>query len=122
MSSADVAAAPQVPAGLSNASKGAAAAGDCLKIIMRVPEIDSFSADGAAPPQVTGRIDVRDVYFAYPSAPDFLICNGYSLVVHAGQQCALSGPSGSGKSTIINLLQRFYDPQVSDWCEYRWLV
>ena len=48
---------------------------------------------------------------ADPSSPSHDICNGYSLTIPAGQTCALCGPSGSGKSTIIQLLERFYDPQ-----------
>ena len=48
----------------------------------------------------------------YPLRPTFFICRGYSLHVPAGSSCALCGPSGSGKSTIIQLLERFYDPQA----------
>jgi ATP-binding cassette subfamily B (MDR/TAP) protein 1 len=51
------------------------------------------------------------VFFAYPTAPEHLVCNGYSLSVQAGQTVALCGASGSGKSTIIALIERFYDPQ-----------
>ena len=58
----------------------------------------------------TGTLDVRDVVFAYPSAPERPICRGCTLHIDAGQVCALVGPSGSGKSTIIQLLERFYDP------------
>jgi len=77
----------------------------------RVPPIDSFSDAGEKPSSCLGEIVVQDVVFAYPAAPTFNICNGYTLHIKAGQQCALSGPSGSGKSTIINLMERFYDPQ-----------
>jgi len=87
------------------------AAADVLSIISRVPAIDSFSEAGQTPEAVAGEIEVRDVVFAYPTAPDHLVCNGYSLSVSAGQTVALCGASGSGKSTLVALLERFYDPQ-----------
>ena len=38
------------------------------------------------------------------------VLNGFSLRVEVGQTVALVGPSGGGKSTVMQLLQRFYDP------------
>ena len=89
---------------------GRQAAARVLTIINRVPKIDSFSESGAKPGSVVGNIEVRDVVFAYPSAPETTVCYGYNLSVAAGATVALCGPSGSGKSTIIQLLERFYDP------------
>ena len=43
-----------------------------------------------------GDVELRGVVFAYPSAPAFHICSGFSLTIPAGTSCALVGPSGSG--------------------------
>jgi len=95
---------------IGNWTAALSAAGALVKIVQRVSPIDSFADDGATLPDVRGDIEVRDVVFAYPSAPEHLVCKGYNLSIQAGQTVALSGPSGSGKSTIIALIERFYDP------------
>ncbi len=58
---------------------------------------------------IKGKIELRHVYFAYPTRPEQVILKDVSLTVYPGQQAALVGYSGSGKSTIIQLLTRFYD-------------
>ena len=40
------------------------------------------------------------------------IIDDFSISVHKGEKVALVGPTGCGKTTIINLLMRFYDPQI----------
>jgi len=103
--------APMLKAGaLADLKNASAAAVRLFKLFDRVPGIDNFSKEGATLPSVRGDIRVENVVFAYPSAPEHLVCKGYSLVIPAGQTVALCGPSGSGKSTIIQLLERFYDP------------
>ena len=58
---------------------------------------------------IKGKIELRHVYFAYPTRPEQIILKDVSLTIEPGQQVALVGYSGSGKSTIIQLLTRFYD-------------
>ena len=58
---------------------------------------------------IKGKIELRHVYFAYPTRPEQVILKDVSFTVYPGQQDALVGYSGSGKSTIIQLLTRFYD-------------
>ena len=58
---------------------------------------------------IKGKIELRHVYFAYPTRPEQVILKDVSLTIYPGQQVALVGYSGSGKSTIIQLLTRFYD-------------
>jgi ATP-binding cassette subfamily B (MDR/TAP) protein 1 len=58
---------------------------------------------------IKGKIELRHVYFAYPTRPEQIILKDVSFTVYPGQQAALVGYSGSGKSTIIQLITRFYD-------------
>ena len=59
---------------------------------------------------ISGKVELKNVDFAYPSRPDVKVLNAINLKIPKGQQVALVGPSGSGKSTITKLLLRFYDP------------
>ena len=58
---------------------------------------------------IKGKIELRHVYFAYPTRPEQVILKDVSFTVYPGQQVALVGYSGSGKSTIVQLITRFYD-------------
>ena len=58
---------------------------------------------------IKGKIEFKNVTFAYPTKPDLNVLKGISFSVQPGQSAALVGYSGCGKSTIIQLLERFYD-------------
>ena len=60
---------------------------------------------------IRGRIQFENVTFAYPTHPDKKVLKNVSFTISPGEKFAIVGPSGSGKSTIIQLLERFYDPQ-----------
>ncbi|MDZ7342902.1 MAG: ABC transporter ATP-binding protein/permease [candidate division KSB1 bacterium] len=60
-------------------------------------------------PPLKGRIEFRDVSFAYKRGHKVL--KNLNFVVESGELVALVGHSGAGKSTLISLLLRFYDPQ-----------
>lgn len=61
------------------------------------------------PENMTGRIEFKNVTFAYPSKKNDKVLKNVSFEILPGQKSALVGPSGCGKSTCIQLLLRFYD-------------
>uniref|UniRef100_A0A3Q3MZQ3 ATP-binding cassette, sub-family B (MDR/TAP), member 11a n=1 Tax=Mastacembelus armatus TaxID=205130 RepID=A0A3Q3MZQ3_9TELE len=92
-------------------ASGRAAAKVIFEIIDQEPEIDRFSEGGYKLDKVKGDIEFHNVTFYYPSRPEVKVLNELSMQVKAGETTAFIGPSGSGKSTIIQLIQRFYNPQ-----------
>ncbi|KAJ3318973.1 GTPase-activating protein [Boothiomyces sp. JEL0866] len=91
---------------------GIGAGAKIFDTINRVPPIDPYDEGGEKikPEDTKGRIVLKDIDFTYPSRPDVQILKKYNLTIEPGTTVALVGQSGSGKSTIIQLLERFYDP------------
>jgi len=58
-----------------------------------------------------GAVVFDKVNFTFPNRPDALALDKVSFTINPGETVALVGPSGAGKSTIIQMLQRFFDPQ-----------
>lgn len=70
--------------------------------------IQVVSGEGElATPVVAGRVDFKEVQFAYSNGVPVL--HGLSFEVPAGNTVAIVGATGAGKSTVIKLLLRFYD-------------
>ncbi|CAL1527237.1 unnamed protein product [Lymnaea stagnalis] len=86
------------------------AGGTVFSIIKDVPKIDSSDPSGQKPLTVNGYIQFKDVEFSYPTRPEVKVLKSFNLDIEPGQTVALVGSSGCGKSTIVNLIQRFYDP------------
>ena len=61
------------------------------------------------PEKVHGRFELKDVDFTYPNGTQALF--GVNMVIEPGKITALVGLSGAGKSTVVNLLDKFYEPQ-----------
>ena len=89
--------------------QASAAALRVFEIIDEQPEIRERE-HAVALPQPEGRVEMRDVTFAYPHASGPPVLEGFNMVVAPGETVAVVGRTGSGKSTIARLLPRFYDP------------
>lgn len=97
----------------SDIAKGSSAIRTIFTILDRKSEIDPEDpkANEDIEEPTKGFIELKNVFFSYPSRPDQMIFKGLTLKIEAGKTVALVGQSGSGKSTIIGLIERFYDPQ-----------
>ncbi|XP_073126542.1 ABC transporter B family member 19-like [Henckelia pumila] len=92
-------------------SQGTVAAGRLFQVIDNIPAIDAYSPEGRTPTNnMRGKIEFRDVSFAYPSRPSLQILQSLNLVIPSAKTLALVGASGGGKSTVFALIERFYDP------------
>ncbi|XP_051133578.1 putative multidrug resistance protein [Andrographis paniculata] len=94
-------------------SRGSNAVRSVFAILDRQSEIDPenpWQPDARKSSRIRGRVELRNIVFAYPSRPEQFILKGLNLKISAGTTLALVGQSGSGKSTIIALIERFYDP------------
>lgn len=92
-------------------SKAKSSAVSVFAILDRKSEIDPSDESGMTLDNVKGEIELRHVRFRYPTRPDVEIFRDLCLSIHSGKSVALVGESGSGKSTVIQLLQRFYNPE-----------
>ncbi|MCA0892615.1 ABC transporter transmembrane domain-containing protein [Microbulbifer agarilyticus] len=92
---------------------------DLLNVKAEIPVSETVSSQtagqdaGSKVDGAQGEVELafESVTFHYPSRRDKPALEELSLDVPAGKSLALVGPSGAGKSTMMDLLQRFYDPQ-----------
>jgi len=92
--------------------RAAGASERLLALLDTKPAILAPTHPVGLPTLPSGRLELRDVSFVYPSRPDTPALRGLSLDIAAGERIALVGPSGAGKSTLFQLLLRFYDPSA----------
>ena len=69
----------------------------------------------ALTPPIHGKVEFRDVSFAYPDGGEIL--HHVDFTVEPGQTIGILGNTGSGKSTLLYLLSGLYEPdngQIAD--------
>nr|XP_027097985.1 ABC transporter B family member 21-like [Coffea arabica] len=85
-----------------------------FQIMKRKPDISPSNSDGLKLDNMTGTIELKDIYFSYPARLHEQIFSGFSLFIRSGTTTALVGQSGQEKSTVLSLIERFYDPQAGE--------
>jgi ATP-binding cassette subfamily B protein len=79
------------------------------ELLMMVPAIHTPREPVSLPVKEAGSVRFEAVAFRYPSRPEVLAVDNFTLEVASGEHVAFVGPSGAGKSTLFQLLLRFYD-------------
>jgi ATP-binding cassette, subfamily B, bacterial len=77
------------------------------ELLKEPPEVENKPDALALTTPARGRIELKDVTFAY--LPGETVLEHIDLSIPAGSVTALVGPTGVGKTTLASLIPRFYD-------------
>ncbi|WP_449446500.1 ABC transporter ATP-binding protein [Thermomonas brevis] len=77
---------------------------------LALPDEPAATGDAILAPRKDIRL--RGIRYAYPSAPDKPVFDGFDLVVPANASVGIAGRSGAGKSTLMDLLLGLLQPQA----------
>jgi len=91
---------------LGMAQRAVASGERVFQLLDREPRLTALP-DAPALPAGGGRVELRDVTFAYDGHEPVL--RGVDLEVEPGQTVAIVGPTGSGKTSLVMLIPRLYD-------------
>ncbi|MFR0531004.1 ABC transporter ATP-binding protein [Limosilactobacillus reuteri subsp. suis] len=96
-------------ANLSNTIQQTIASAERIFAVLDEPEMSDKVEDISS---LTGKdipkVEFKDIKFSYTDEP---LIQDFNLKAPRDEMVAIVGPTGAGKTTIINLLERFYDPQ-----------
>jgi ABC-type multidrug transport system fused ATPase/permease subunit len=91
---------------LGMAQRAVASGERVFQLLDRAPRLTALP-DAPPLPAGGGRVELRDVTFAYDGHEPVL--RGIDLEVEPGQTVAIVGPTGSGKTSLVMLIPRLYD-------------
>lgn len=85
----------------------------CIKRVNEVMDVDiDLTDDEAKQPErkvTEGRVEFRDVCFAYDGQKDSLVLEHLNFTAEPGQTIGIIGSTGSGKTSLVQLIPRLYD-------------
>ncbi|KAF9409367.1 hypothetical protein HW555_011261 [Spodoptera exigua] len=94
-----------------NFQKGIKAAGRVIVLLGRPSKITDPAEPAVKQFNGTGEASLQNIQFRYPTRPLVRVLKDLNLEIQRGKTVALVGASGCGKSTVIQLLERYYDPE-----------
>lgn len=89
------------------ASRGVASQKRIMEILNYEPAIKDGAYDGET--IVKGKVEFRNVSFAYPGNEGASVIEDFNLVISPGETIGILGATGCGKTSLISLIPRFYD-------------
>lgn len=89
------------------ASRGIASKKRVIEIINCEPAIKSGTYNKET--AVKGKVEFKNVSFAYPGMDNENVIENFNLVINPGETIGILGATGCGKSSLVNLIPRFYD-------------
>lgn len=89
------------------ASRGIASKKRVMEIINCEPAIKSGTYNKET--AVKGKVEFKNVSFAYPCMDNENVIENFNLVINPGETIGILGATGCGKSSLVNLIPRFYD-------------
>lgn len=85
---------------------------ECVNHVIKIAAEDfKETHNGYKPDKIDGDIVFENVTFSYPTNKKVKILKNVSFTIKKGEKISIIGPSGCGKTTIIQLLERFYEPE-----------
>ena len=89
------------------ASRGVASQKRIMEILNCEPAIKDGAYDGET--IVKGKVEFRNVSFAYPGNEGASVIEDFNLVISPGETIGILGATGCGKTSLISLIPSFYD-------------